>query len=376
MSSESLVKLDLSGTHYTIERSLLSNYSYFQKLFKTPPPNKKKRYFVNRSAKLFDIVVQFLRTSNLFIPPSSSLIEVQKELDYYGIIDIQQRKFLYSGSFAQSLNEILMPRLEEIVTDWTQKKILADTEHFESLSRQGVSSRTIMCHNCADFDDGCAKMEEVFDQQVARDLFTILLESEGFSVYWSAAHTKLSTSQHIKCWSQQNKTHSMTSRSGPTSFRTVTISWSTIPSNSKLVQKETLYEGSKAHSLYLKSHEKLKTIVQEYIDSTIIKLFESGDIIDYTFWVHNCNAFPNMISIFDQLEARSILSDSLSSIGFKVAWNEPEKSPIRIPCHSILNGHPQTTQSILRSFCISSFKQIETKEKTSSSPSSKKQRKK
>lgn len=89
-TEDKLVKLNVGGRKFdTTESTLLSRGTNFLSALVTSHlpslRDDEGRYFIDRSGAIFDILIEFLRTGILTIPPSLPREAVAVEADYYGI---------------------------------------------------------------------------------------------------------------------------------------------------------------------------------------------------------------------------------------------------------------------------------------------------
>ncbi|KAL7748178.1 BTB/POZ domain-containing protein kctd3 [Sorochytrium milnesiophthora] len=92
-ASPDTVLLDVSGTHFKVSRSTLappgSEGTFFHALLsgrhKVAPNKEDGSIFISRSARLFEVVLQFLRNGRLSLPAAITAEEVRHELQYYGL---------------------------------------------------------------------------------------------------------------------------------------------------------------------------------------------------------------------------------------------------------------------------------------------------
>jgi len=84
------VKLNIGGTKFLTSKSTLSSVgtNFFTKLLSEDMPSSRDEegcYFIDRNGKTFQILLDFLRTGELIIPPTVNERAVYLEADFYSI---------------------------------------------------------------------------------------------------------------------------------------------------------------------------------------------------------------------------------------------------------------------------------------------------
>ncbi len=114
-----VVELDVGGMLYKVSRQVLERYkdSKLWKIvsshFQTGVFDSNGPVFIDRNGRLFEYVLEHVRTDALRLPPSVSNIAVNKELRYYGVAPYQIIQ--YDTRFDELAEQILYELLA--VTD-------------------------------------------------------------------------------------------------------------------------------------------------------------------------------------------------------------------------------------------------------------------
>ncbi|CAL2033842.1 unnamed protein product [Caenorhabditis brenneri] len=89
------VKLNIGGVHFEITKSTLTNCDgIFKTLVKTIPQNvqnESSSIFIDRSAKHFELILNFMRDQHVDLPESmKEVLEIQREAQYYFLQRLDQ----------------------------------------------------------------------------------------------------------------------------------------------------------------------------------------------------------------------------------------------------------------------------------------------
>lgn len=236
-NDEHILKLNVGGKKYKVlETTLLGHSTKFDKLI---TPGSTEEIFIDRSGRLFDFVLQYMRNGKAHIPSNSSHGEIKEEFEYYGLIDAVDK--LYYGSLAEEMRDTSRKVAHDFISRWTNR--LKAENNFLTLAKKGVSSWTIILHNCKENAE-CVDISRIFDQEFARDLFIARMEVNGFKVEWHEPSGYSNTSA-VQCWAKEHDpfdkdklmdrlvTHSSlfpTSKLKKVLIRSMTISWDSVPS--------------------------------------------------------------------------------------------------------------------------------------------------
>ncbi|KAL7745982.1 putative ATPase [Sorochytrium milnesiophthora] len=89
-----IIPLNIGGTQFEVRRGTLlwpkSSSNFFKLLLdgdNTVKLDKTGSIFIDRSPRVFDVVLQYLRTTKVIIPPTVAEAEVREEAEYFGLSD-------------------------------------------------------------------------------------------------------------------------------------------------------------------------------------------------------------------------------------------------------------------------------------------------
>lgn len=82
--SSSIVQLNIGGTKFETTEQTLSKSGYFKALLSGKHADKRKEYFIDRNARYFEYVLDYMRYGRVSIPSSYALM-VQSEAAFYQI---------------------------------------------------------------------------------------------------------------------------------------------------------------------------------------------------------------------------------------------------------------------------------------------------
>ncbi|CAL2033907.1 unnamed protein product [Caenorhabditis brenneri] len=131
-STDNIVKLDIGGTVFKTSKSTLTKFDGFIKtMLETDVPITKDKsdcIFIDRSAKHFDKILNFMRDGNVDLPDSiESLKEIQKEAQYYlldGLVELCSEEVVKKNGENNTIRQNTEDEIRVIETDTEFARIM------------------------------------------------------------------------------------------------------------------------------------------------------------------------------------------------------------------------------------------------------------
>lgn len=110
-SKRSIIRLNVGGTHYEVSRNTIERCegsmlaSLISETWKEGNSDNLP-IFIDRNGRLFEFVLDYLRTNKVHLPPSVSKAAVKEEFEFYGIAaDMSQVHEKYGFTYLRDLNK-------------------------------------------------------------------------------------------------------------------------------------------------------------------------------------------------------------------------------------------------------------------------------
>lgn len=130
---DKIIRLNVGGTHYEVSRDTFERCKGSMLASLVSNTWKEGNYndgpiFIDRSGRLFEYVLNYLRTNKVYLPPSVSKAAVEEELLFYGI-DAEMKKVtdLHSFEHLRDLREEIRIKKENLVELEQQATALAQS---------------------------------------------------------------------------------------------------------------------------------------------------------------------------------------------------------------------------------------------------------